>query len=181
MAKKNTSFVRSKRTTNPTHPKVRVKGEKGSEQNQLRYELYREALKRIKQAKDSGAYFEAVCLYDALLADRVEAYTQHLQHFDEEHQPVDTLNHAVQAMDAARNDKGIAKDAEYTELTKALRKYADRRNECVHNFVIVKNANAHRTVEARLNYAKKTVKMGEDLFNRLKTWTLTNIKIEAEE
>ena len=42
--------------------KVRIRGEKGSAHNQLRYELYTEAFNRIEKGLQNGRYFEVIAL-----------------------------------------------------------------------------------------------------------------------
>ena len=41
-------------------PKVRLVGEKGSEQNKLRAELYRYAHERLEEASEQGMLFEVI-------------------------------------------------------------------------------------------------------------------------
>ena len=42
--------------------KVRIRAEKGSAHNQLRYELYTEAFNRIEKGLQDGRYFEVIAL-----------------------------------------------------------------------------------------------------------------------
>ena len=154
---------------------VRVKGKSGSEQNTLRGELYRHAIGRLNAAIENDNVFEAVALCDTLITDRLEAYTQSLLHFDELQQEVASSGWALRAVGKARKEKGIAKDAEYKQLYAEVSDFSARRNEVAHNFVIVKNANAHMSLEDRLQCARETAVLGKVVFNKLKAWTVKNI------
>ena len=45
-----------------TQSKIRMEPEDGSEQNQLRYELYKTAFDRIKEGMNTANYYEVICL-----------------------------------------------------------------------------------------------------------------------
>jgi len=171
---------RELRTKDLNAPNARVKGQRGSVQNKLRYELYRNAIVRANTAYNNGYYFETISLCDSLITDRLEAYTQHLMHFDEETQPTATLQQSLSALGAAQKDKGIKADAELKSLRKRLIEFSEKRNEAIHNFVVVKNENANKTADDRLNEAQEYAKKGLDLFIEVKKWTDKNIAIREK-
>lgn len=172
-----TFHIRDKREPS-THPQVRVKGSKGSAQNQLRAELYQHAIIRIQKAIDSGNFFEAVSLSDTLITDRIEAYIQFLLHNDELQQRVTSIGLAIAAMNAARHDKGVATEPDYKSLTKLLTRFQEMRNEVLHNFVVVKNANVSISLEERLSLAKETAIFGYEVFQEIKKFTAKHIKVD---
>ncbi len=61
------------RKVHKDEPKVRLAGEKGSEQNKLRAELYRFTYERLEDASEQGMLFEVIVLCDMLITDRIEA------------------------------------------------------------------------------------------------------------
>ena len=67
----------------PSSPKVRVSGGKGSDAGAVRNELYKAAWVRYNEAMSAGFYLEAITIVDSLITDRIEAYTQHLMHFED--------------------------------------------------------------------------------------------------
>ena len=71
-------------------PKVRLAGEKGSEQNKLRAELYRYAHERLEEASEQGMLFEVIALCDMLITDRIEAYCQYLLHDEDMQFPTES-------------------------------------------------------------------------------------------
>ena len=159
----------------PTHPKVRVVGGKGSDAGIVRHELYKVAWARYNEAMSAGFYLEAITLVDSVITDRIEAYTQHLMHYEEKHQQVTSLANAMAAMDIAREERQIPKDAEYKNLRAAVSKFYEGRNKAVHNFAILSNANAEQTADDRLKEAQRTAEFGRDVFNLVNAYTRKQI------
>lgn len=155
----------------PTSPKVRVVGGKGSDAGLARHELYKVAWERYNEAMSAGFFLEAITLVDSVITDRIEAYTQHLMHFEEKHQSVTSLANAMAAMDIAREERQIPKDDEYKNLRKAVSQFYEGRNKAVHNFAILSNANAKQTADERLQEAEKTAKDGRKVFNLVNAYT----------
>ena len=67
-----------------TQSKIRMEPEDGSEQNQLRYELYKAAFDRIKEGMNTANYYEVICLSDSLMSDRLGKLLQVVRRYDEE-------------------------------------------------------------------------------------------------
>ena len=159
----------------PSSQKVRVSGGKGSDAGATRHELYKAAWERCNEAMSAGFYLEAITIIDSAITDRIEAYTQHLMHFDETHQQVESLGIAMAALNIARQDKQIADDAEYKAMRKAVIEFNEGRNKAVHNFVILTNANAEMSVDARINHAKDTATYGREVYNLVNAYTKKQI------
>ena len=155
----------------PSSPKVRVSGGKGSDAGAVRHELYKAAWARYNEAMSAGFYLEAITIVDSVITDRVEAYTQHLMHFDEKHQQVESLGNAMSALNIAREDRQIADNAEYKAIRKAVMKFYEGRNKAVHNFVILTNANAEMSIDERIKDAKDTAEYGREVFNLVNAYT----------
>ena len=155
----------------PSSPKVRVSGGKGSDAGAVRNELYKAAWVRYNEAMSAGFYLEAITIVDSLITDRIEAYTQHLMHFEDKHQQVESLGNAMAALNIARQDRQIADDDEYKAIRKAVMKFNEGRNKAVHNFVILSNANAEMSVDDRINQSKNTAEYGREVFNLVNAYT----------
>ena len=155
----------------PTSPKVRVVGGKGSDAGFVRHELYKAAWARYNEAMSAGFYLEAITLVDSVITDRIEAYTQHLMHYEEKHQQVTSLANAMASMDIAREERQIPIDAEYKNMRKAVSQFYEGRNKAVHNFAILSNANAEMTADDRLQEAQKTAQDGREVFNLVNAYT----------
>ena len=159
----------------PSSPKVRVIGGKGSDAGTTRHELYKAAWSRYNEAMSAGFYLEAITIVDSVITDRIEAYTLHLMHFDDKHQQVESLGNAMAALNIARQDRQITDDAEYKAVRKAVTKFYEGRNQAVHNFVILNNANAQMSVEDRIKQAKGIAEFGREVFNLVNAFTKKQI------
>ena len=73
----------------------RVAGEKGSEQNELRSTLYCKAIERCTQAIKSGFHLEAITLCESMIADRIEALLQTIDHGHSNPAYVMSLSNAI--------------------------------------------------------------------------------------
>ena len=163
--------------TPKTDRKVRVVGEKGSEQNQLRGELYEYCIDRLNVALDEDCFFEVIALCDMMITDRIEAYTQYLLHDDENHQKTGSIGLSVAAMGAARSDKDISIDAEYQALYTRIEQFAGARNEIMHGFVLVKNETKDAPLEQREEFAQFMAEFGAKLLIDVMSWTRKQIKV----
>ena len=159
----------------PSSPKVRVSGGKGSDAGAMRHELYKAAWVRYNEAMSAGFYLEAITIVDSVITDRIEAYTQHLMHFNETHQQVERLGNALTALNIARQERQIADDDEYKATRNAVIEFNKGRNKAVHNFVILTNANAEMSVDDRINQAKDTAEYGREVYNLGNAYTRKQI------
>lgn len=140
--------------------KVRIRGEQGSEVNKLRGELYTNAIGRIKTAIEGGYYFECISLCDTIIVDRLDAWTQALLHTSERQFPASTVGTATVFLGKTISRLKVAKSDEDKSLISRIDAWGIRRNEVLHNYVIVNEVNAHRDVGAREQYALKTSEQG---------------------
>jgi len=159
-------------------PKVRLSGEKGSPQNQLRGELYRYAHDRLNEANEQGMHFEAIALCDMLITDRVEAYCQYLLHDEDMQFETMSANLAIEALEVALKDNApdVKKSDEWKDMSKRLREFANARNACLHSFILIKNAVKDASLEERIAFLEATAEDGNALVKEIDTFTRSRIK-----
>ena len=150
-------------TVEDTHKRARVRGEAGSDQNQLRGQLYAAAFDRIKAGLANGNYFEVILLCDSLIGDRIEAMIQTIKHEDSDQYPTESMGSALGTLQREAKARGVRFDKPTRQFFEQLNKFASERNVAVHSFVIVNNGNRHLTVEDRLEQVKKTAEKGAEL------------------
>lgn len=175
MSKKNKEFPVKRREL--SHDKVRVTGEKGSQQNKLRQQLYSNVSERLKQAYNNGYYFEVIALCDMIITDRIEAYIQYLVYEDDSHYETSSIGLAIQVMGKARNEKGLVADEEYSDLYKLVASFANDRNNALHRYLLVRNDNSELSLDERLELLKSVAKSGMAIAKLVKNWTRRQIKL----
>ena len=143
--------------------KVRIRGEQGSKVNSLRGKLYTNAIGRMKTAIKGGYYFECISLCDTVIVDRLDAWTQALLHTSERQFPASSVGNAAVVLGATMKRLEITKSKEDAALFARIDVWAIKRNEVLHNFVIINEANADRDVGAREQYALETSTEGYHL------------------
>lgn len=147
--------------------RVRVSGGTGSKVGKLRYDLYSAALKRIKDAVASDNYFEAVALTDSIVTDRFEALSQTLLHEQPKQFPITSSREATEFTDSAYKQAGRKRSDEYNDLRDEVRGWINRRNEVLHNYVVVTNRSVKFDKEYRDNFAHKTAGEGAELVRKV--------------
>ena len=90
-----------------TQSKIRMEPEDGSEQNQLRYELYKAAFDRIKEGMNTANYYEVICLSDSLMSDRLGKLLQVVRRYDEEKYVTGSLGQTVHTLKREMEDRGL--------------------------------------------------------------------------
>ncbi|NRQ25858.1 hypothetical protein [Aliiroseovarius sp. xm-g-7] len=163
-------------------PKVRLSGDKGSAQSQLRNELYRFAYERLDEASEQGMHFEVIALCDMLITDRVEAYCQYLLHNEDMQFETMSANLAIEALEVALKDNApdVKKSLEWQAMSKRLRDFANARNTCLHSFILIKNAAKDATLAERIEFLEDTAEDGYRLVREIDTFTRERIKAKAE-
>lgn len=143
-------------------PKVRLQGEKGSEQNKLCSELYRYAHERLEEASEQGMLFEVIALCDMLITDRIEAYCQYLLHEEEMQFPTESGHTAINFLGVALKDHApeVRSSMEWKELEKRLRMFFDARNFALHSFILIKNAVSDSGLEERIDFTEDAAEDG---------------------
>lgn len=154
-------------------PKVRLSGEKGSAQSQLRHELYRFAHERLDEASEQGMHFEVIALCDMLITDRVEAYSQYLLHNEDMQFETMSANLAIEALEVALKDNApdVKQSDEWKAMSKRLRDYANARNTCLHSFILIKNALKDATLAERIEFLEDTAEDGYRLVRDIDSFT----------
>jgi len=156
------------RKVNKVEPKIRLAGEKGSEQNKLRAELYRFAHERLAEASEQGMLFEVIALCDMLITDRIEAYCQYLLHNEDMQFPTESGHTAINFLGVALKDNApeVRSSVEWKELEKRLRSFFDGRNFALHSFVLIKNAVKDSSLAERVEFVEAIAEEGVKLVRR---------------
>lgn len=139
----------------------RIEGEKGSDQNKLRFELYTDAIERHSQAMKSGFYLEAISLCESMIADRTEALSQTILHESSSIVHTQSLGRAIRDLDEQMPQP---KPEGYDSISERIKKWMEDRNEIIHGFVKVTHGNLDRKVDDRKNKAEITAEDGLELF-----------------
>ena len=150
------------RKNDPTSKKVRALGEKGSVQNQLRYELYTEAFDRIKRGNEQGNYFEVVSLVDSIITDRLNSLIQHIRKDEDDDYEHQSIGSMVQIFFSEIKERNFNIDPDYKKLINDIwHTWVQDRNFVAHSFVVVTNANKTKNKEDRLEILKRCAISGE--------------------
>jgi hypothetical protein len=160
-------------------PKVRLAGEKGSEQNKLRSELYRYAHERLEEASEQGMLFEVIALCDMLITDRIEAYCQYLLHDEDMQFPTESGHQAINFLGVGLKDNAneVRLFVEWKELEKRLRSFFDGRNFALHSFVLLKNAVKDSSLEERVHFVEIMAEDGIKLVREVDSFVKNKIKL----
>ena len=146
---------------------VRVSGHRGSEVGKLRNQLYTEALGRISRAVDADNYFEAVALTDSVITDRFEALSQTLLHEQPKQFPITSAFQATAFVDSSYKQAGRNRSDEFCLLRDEVRGWSKKRNEVLHNYVVVTNRSLKFDKQYRDNFAKQTAIEGAKLVRKV--------------
>ena len=159
-------------------PKVRLAGEKGSEHNKLRSELYRFAHERLEEASEQGMLFEVIALCDMLITDRIEAYCQYLLHNEDMQFPTESGHTAINFLGVALKDNApeVRSSVEWRELEKRLRSFFDGRNYALHSFVLIKNAVKDSSLAERVEFVEAIAEEGVKLVRETDAFVRKEIK-----
>lgn len=159
------------------HGITRMKGDLGSEQNNMRGELYSYALQRIKDFTTPslrltpivkrGLAYEIVCLCDSIMTDRICAITQTMRHDNREQFLVASTPQAMKALNYTLDDKGVGLPTEMEDIFERISLWQKSRNLAVHGFVDVTSSNLFRGLEDRLDRNIKIAHNGVELVKEL--------------
>lgn len=160
-------------------PKVRLAGEKGSEQNKLRAELYRYAHERLADASEQGMLFEIIALCDMLITDRIEAYCQYLLHDEDMQFPTESGHQAINFLGVALKDNApdVGSSIEWKALEKRLRSFFDGRNFALHSFVLIKNAVKDASLEERVAFIETISEEGLKLVRETDAFVKKQVRL----
>ena len=150
-----------------TQSKMRMEPEDGSEQNQLRYELYKAAFDRIKEGMNTANYYEVICLSDSLMSDRLGKLLQVVRRYDEEKYVTGSLGQTVHTLKQEMEDRGLDFGEDFDRLLDAVSgcedSFDNKRNTSVHEFCVVTEDNLKYRVKNRDNFNKATAQLGATL------------------
>jgi len=176
VSKKNKPDLRDRKVS-PDAKRVRLRGEKGSDQNTLRNTLYAYLKQRLTDANEQAMYFEIIAICDQLITDRIEAYTQYLLFDDDSEFPTESIGTALQFMGTAVKDKApeVRRNDEYKMLFKRLEGFSAMRNEVLHGFILVKNVATDISLAERIEWAEHSCEVGNKLVSDWSFWVRKQI------
>ena len=145
-------------------PKVRVKGERGSYQNSLRFELYSEGFRRIELGLTEGNFFEVISLADSIITDRLNSLVQHIRQCEDDDFPHQSVGGMVLILMKEIKERNfpLPKDIK-TIINKMNHEWVPKRNFCVHSFVVVTHSNRDLSLQDRLEHVKECAVEGAEL------------------
>ena len=158
-----------------SHPKVRLPGQKGSEQNKRREELYARGFDQIRNAYDKGFFIECVTIIDSMITDRLEAYVQFLLHGEDKQFVAESLFNAMKSFGSVTKEKGV-RDEDFKQMNKMIESWVPKRNYAVHNFVIVRQDSLDESADIRLQNLKDAADEGLLLVREVMSYTSKRIK-----
>ena len=176
MAGRNRQNIRDRKVS-PDAKRVRLRGEKGSDQNTLRNTLYAYLKQRLADANEQAMYFEILAICDQLITDRIEAYTQYLLFNDESEFPTESIGTALQFLGTAVKDKApeVRRNEEYKTLFKRLEEFSEMRNEVLHGFILIKNVATDISLAERIEWAEHACEVGNKLVSDWSSWVRKQI------
>jgi len=134
------------------------------EVGRARYELYRGANRRLKQAIENGFWIEAVALCESILSDRIEARLSHLGGHEEEARKHKTLGALVRQIKSSDPKNGY----EYLHsIYQEVGEWNTARNSAIHRAVKISEGEEFRSWNERYNELEETATNGVDLVRRL--------------
>lgn len=144
-----------------THNKVRIVGEKGSETNQLRYELYKHSFERMKIGLSEKRYFEVVFLSDSIICDRLNSVVQHLRRNEETDYPHQNVGSMVEIFYTEANQSDLIVPKSLRKLIHSINtEWVPKRNFVGHSMVLVTNQNQKMGVSERLEMVRVCAEEG---------------------
>ncbi len=154
-------------------------GKKGSEQNNLRADLYRYAHERLAEASEQGMLFEVFALCDMLITDRIEAYCQYLLHDEDMQFPTESGHQAINFLGVALKDNAsdVASSVEWKGLEKRLRVFFDARNFALHSFVLIKNSVKDSGLDERILFIEEMAEDGYKLVREVDLFVKRKVNV----
>ena len=163
-----------------SNPKVRVPGEKTSIQNNRRKELYTKGFNQIRNAYDKGFFIESITIIDSMITDRLEAYVQFLLYGEDKQFKSESLFNALKSFGSVTKEKGV-RDEEFKQIYNKIESWVPKRNNAVHEFVIIRQESLDDSVDVRLQKLKDTADEGLLLVRLVMSYTSKRIRIPNEE
>lgn len=140
--------------------------------NAIKYEAYREAWTRIKQAQKSGFFLEAITIEESIISDRLISY---LTRTPEAPSPKDkkgkilSFNQLIERWQKHLLPNTIS-STDYTDLTIEIDEWRKSRNDAIHAIVKSEPGQSIDDIEVFLENAKKVAVRGEYLAREVCKW-----------
>ncbi|MGD9686834.1 MAG: hypothetical protein AB7U43_07680 [Desulfobacter sp.] len=138
-----------------------------------KYNSYREAFARIKQAQAEGWYFEAVTLQESILCDRLQSHLIAIG-IPKISSDRSTVGNLIRKIEQAKVSTLPA------DLFAAISTWWQDRNIVVHAFAKSHPGEPTRSVDAALMHAKKAAKDGDRLIRNVLKWFRAQKKLHSE-
>lgn len=147
--------------------------EKDIKGNARKYEAYREAWARVKQAQQDGFFLEAITIQESIISDRLISFLSR----------PGASNECVSKMEKGRffsfykiiecwrsECHQPVHSGNYPDLIDAVDQWRKSRNEAIHAIVKIKDDNKSHTIDSFLQKAKHVAKEGEQLAREVCKW-----------
>ncbi|XDZ62611.1 hypothetical protein AB8881_08625 [Alphaproteobacteria bacterium LSUCC0396] len=149
---------------------IRMEGEEGSTQNRLRYELYTEGFKRIKEGLEEERYFEVCCIVDSIINDRLTALIQTIKNDDGIDYTYQSVGMVIRTLFKIVKEDKILLSTDFRKLMSNIEQiWLPKRNFVSHSFVGVTPSNIDLNLEDRLQIVKECGELGSKYCRDLTT------------
>ena len=155
-------------------------GQKKSNQNNIRRELYTKGFKQINNAYKNGFFIEAITIIDSMITDRLEAYVQFLLYGEDKQFVAESLFNALKSFGSVTKEKNV-RDEDFKQIYNKIEGWVPKRNNAVHNFVIIRQDSLDDSADVRLQKLKDTADEGLLLVREVMSYTSKRIQIPNEE
>ena len=167
---------------NSKNKNIRMEGEEGSPQNQLRYELYKEGFERIERGLKEERYFEVVCICDSIINDRLTSLIQTMKNeegIDFSYQSVGSI---IRTLFKEVKQSNFELTKEFKQLLIDIEhQWLPKRNFVSHSFVGVTNSSVSMNLEERLSIVKECGIEGSKFCRQISSQTKVLIRKLKEE
>ena len=157
-------------------PNIRARGELGSKQNQLRYNLYKAAFERMESALASDNVFEVISIADSLITDRLQALIQFLRKEEPKQYTHVSIGKAQAVLIKEMRQRDFSFGDEIEVLVKEINSWVPHRNKAAHGFVVVTHKDINEELEDRLKHLRTTAKDGLKLARKTTTMTTRTLR-----
>lgn len=134
------------------------------EVGRARYELYRGAHRRLKQALLLGFWIEAIALCESMISDRLESRISYLNHHDTEARRHQVLGELVNRLKSTEKKRGYTR---IHALYEKVRLWNIARNRAIHHAVKISDGEEFRTWDDRYSDLEETARLGTILVKQL--------------
>lgn len=156
---------------------IRIEGEEGSPQNRLRYELYSEGFKRIKEGLEEERYFEVCCICDSIINDRLTSTIQTIKNDEGIDFTYQSVGMVIRTLFKIVKEDNIQLPKSFKKVMVDIEQnWLPKRNFVSHSFVGVTPTNINLNLEDRLKIVKDCGVMGSQYCKELNSETTKFIR-----